>query len=167
MKKSNTMKNSSTILLRLALITAGLFATVLGVVLISQTYQGWPELFPEMANAKYLVMSGLLAAVTVFWVALYNAFTLLDLIDQNESFSMVSVKTLQHIKYCALIFAGIFTAGMPAVFYIAQKADGPGLVLIVGVIFVGAPVLVAVFASVCQRLFQNAIDIKSENDLTV
>ena len=161
------MKNGSTTLLRLALIATGLFATVLGAVLIPQIYLGWPELFPWLADAKYLAIVGLLIAVIVFWIALYNAFALLDLIDQNASFSIVSVRVLQRIKYCAFVFAGIFTVGMPAVFHIAQEADGPGLVLIVGAIFIGAPVLVAVFAGVCQRLFQNAIDIKSENDLTV
>lgn len=166
-RKGVLMKNGSTIFLRLALIAMGLLAVVLGAVLVPQVHHHWAEEFPAMAYATYPIIAGLITAVIVFWAALYNAFKLLDLIDRNKSFTKLSVKTLQNIKYCALAIAGVFTAGMPAVFHIAEKEDAPGLVLIIGAIFIGVPVLVAVFAGVCQRLFQNAIDIKSENDLTV
>lgn len=161
------MKNGSTIFLRLALIAMGLLAVILGAVLVLQVDQNWAEEFPSIAYAEYPIIVGLITSVIVFWAALHQAFRLLDLIDHNKSFSKLSVKTLQSIKYCAFVIAGVFTLGMPVVFHIAQKEDAPGLILIIGAIFVGAPILVAVFAGVCQRLFQNAIDIKSENDLTV
>jgi hypothetical protein len=40
-------------------------------------------------------------------------------------------------------------------------------VIAIGLVIVGASVAVAVFAAVLQRLLENAIAIKSENDLTV
>jgi hypothetical protein len=48
----------------------------------------------------------------------------------------------------------------------AQRDDAPGLVVI-GMFCTGAPLVVAVFAAVLQRLFKETIDIKTENDLTV
>lgn len=159
--------NGSTILLRLALIAMGLIVSILGAGMSVAAYNNWAKEFPDIAYAKYPVIFGLLTIVIVFWAALYNAFKLLDLIDRNKSFSKLSVKALQNIKYCAIVIAGVFTAGMPVVFHMAEKDDAPGLILIVGVIFIGVPIIVSVFAGVCQRLFQNAIDIKSENDLTV
>lgn len=161
------MKNGSTLLLRVTLVGLGLIVSVMGAGIATGVNKHWALEFPDIAYAKHPIMVGLAACVIVFWVALNQAFKLLDLIDRNQSFSPTSVKTLQNIKYCALAFAGIFTTGMPAVFYIAEKDDAPGLVLIIGTIFIGVPVVVAVFAGVCQKLFQNAIDIKSENDLTV
>ncbi len=55
---------------------------------------------------------------------------------------------------------------MPLVFLVARKDDAPGLV-IVGMILIFASIVIAVFAAVLKRLLQEAIDIKSENDLMV
>jgi hypothetical protein len=161
------MKNRSIMFLRLALIAMGLLTVVLGTVLVQQVYQYWAAEYPDLAYAKYPIIVGLVTVVVVFWAALHQAFRLLDLIDRNKSFSKLSVHTLQNIKYCAFVVAALFTVGMPAIVHIAKKAEAPGVVLIFGAIFIGIPVLVAVFAGVCQQLFQNAIDIKKENDLTV
>jgi hypothetical protein len=55
---------------------------------------------------------------------------------------------------------------MPLMIYAAQRDDAPGVVLL-GLVFIFATLVVGVFAAVLERLLQNAIDIKSENDLTV
>jgi hypothetical protein len=48
----------------------------------------------------------------------------------------------------------------------AEVDDAPGLIL-VGMVPIFTSLVIAVFAAVLQRLLQEAIDIKSENDLTV
>jgi hypothetical protein len=55
---------------------------------------------------------------------------------------------------------------MPLIIYVAEKDDAPGAVLI-GLVFIFATLIVGVFAAVLERLLQNAIELKSENDLTV
>ncbi len=55
---------------------------------------------------------------------------------------------------------------LPLIYIIAEWDDAPGLILI-GMVFVGASLVIAVFAAVLRRLLQEAIQIKSENDLTV
>jgi hypothetical protein len=55
---------------------------------------------------------------------------------------------------------------LPLVFVVAEWDDAPGLIVI-NLVFIGASFLVAVFAAVLQRLLQQAIEIKEENDLTV
>ncbi|MGV2643750.1 DUF2975 domain-containing protein, partial [Clostridium perfringens] len=47
-----------------------------------------------------------------------------------------------------------------------EKDDAPGIILI-GMALIFASIVIAVFAAVLQKLLQEAIDIKSENDLTV
>ncbi|MGO4375941.1 DUF2975 domain-containing protein, partial [Paenibacillus sp. MCAF20] len=44
--------------------------------------------------------------------------------------------------------------------------DAPGIIL-VGMVLIFASLVIAVFAAVLQKLLKEAIDIKSENDLTV
>ena len=55
---------------------------------------------------------------------------------------------------------------LPFVYILAEVDDAPGLIL-VGMVMVFAPLVIAVFAAVLQRLLKEAIDIKSENDLIV
>jgi Protein of unknown function (DUF2975) len=55
--------------------------------------------------------------------------------------------------------------GMPLFHFIASKVDPPlGLM---GLIIIFTALVIVVFAAILQRLLQEAINIKSENDLTV
>lgn len=101
-----------------------------------------------------------------FFFALYQALKLLEYIDKNKAFSILSIKSLKAIKYCAIIIAGLYSASMPYVYYAAQRDDAPGVVVI-GLIVVFGSLLVAGFAAVLQLLLKNAIKMKTENELTV
>ncbi|WP_223069818.1 DUF2975 domain-containing protein [Paenibacillus caui] len=101
-----------------------------------------------------------------FFVALVQAFRLLSCIDKNNAFSELSLKALKNIKTCAITISILYAAGMPLFYLIAEEDDAPGLIVL-GMVIVFASIVVAVFAAVLQKLLKNAIDIKSENDLTV
>ncbi|CAM2146145.1 Uncharacterized membrane protein YoaS [Paraburkholderia tropica] len=124
------------------------------------------ELYPDISYLKYLVYIDLYAAAIPFYFALYQAFTLLSYIDRNKAFSELSVRALKKIKYCAITISLLLVAGMPLFYLIAEMDDAPGIILI-GLVLIFASMVIAVFAAVLQRLLQEAIDIKSENDLTV
>lgn len=78
----------------------------------------------------------------------------------------MSVQVLKKIKYCAIIISCLYVVGMPLFYLMAEKDDAPGIIVI-GLIIIFASMVIAVFAAVLQRLLKEAIDIKSENDLTV
>jgi hypothetical protein len=105
-------------------------------------------------------------SVIPFFVALYQAFKLLSYIDKNQAFSELSIKSLKNIKFCAIIISGLYVVIMPFVYLLAELDDAPGLIII-GMVPVFAAMVIAVFAAVLQRLLQEAINIKSENDLIV
>lgn len=157
--KGLIIKRGSTIILRLAVLAIGLFVLALCVGLIFLIADG-------KHDYRTPVWVGLYAAAVPFYIALYQTLKLLNYIDNDKAFSKLSVKALKNIKYCGLAIAGLFIAGSPYIMYVAQKDDSPGFFAI-SLIFIGASFSVAVFAAVLQRLLQNAIDIKSENDLTV
>lgn len=87
-------------------------------------------------------------------------------IDRNEAFSELSVRALKNIKYCAVAISILYVAGLPLLYLIAEADDAPGVILI-GLVIIFASMVIAFFAAVLQRLLKEAIDIKSENDLTV
>ncbi|MBP2113589.1 hypothetical protein J2Z70_003750 [Paenibacillus silagei] len=55
---------------------------------------------------------------------------------------------------------------MPLFYLMAEKDDAPGIIVI-GMILIFASLVIAVFAAVLQKLLKDAIELKSENDLTV
>lgn len=114
----------------------------------------------------YPIAAGIYASAIPFFIALYQALGLLSYIDENKAFSELSVKALKNIKYCANVISIIYVVLLPFVYLVAEKDDAPGLI-VVGMVPIFASMLIAVFAAVLQRLLKEAIDIKSENDLTV
>ncbi|HYF37420.1 MAG TPA: DUF2975 domain-containing protein [Prosthecobacter sp.] len=106
-------------------------------------------------------------ASIAFFVALYQAFKLLGQIGRNKVFSPDSVKALRTIKRCAISLVG-FIAGAEAYLFIAVrgKDDIAGGVAM-GLVMTFLSVVVATAAAVLERLLQSAVEIKSENDLTV
>jgi hypothetical protein len=57
-------------------------------------------------------------------------------------------------------------AGMPLLYLMAEADDAPGIIVI-GLVLIFASMVIGVFAAVLQKLLQEAIEIKAENDLTV
>ena len=121
---------------------------------------------PDYAHILYPILIGMYLSVIPYFVALYQSFKLLSYIDKNQSFSELSVKALKNIKFCAMIISGLYVVILPFVYFVAELDDAPGLI-IVGMVPIFAALVIAVFAAVLQRLLQEAIHIKSENDLTV
>ena len=101
-----------------------------------------------------------------FFVALYQAFKLLGYIDGNKTFSQSSVNTVRNIKYCAIAFSGFIVLGILYIRLFVEGDDSAG-VTVLGIFTTFASIVIATAAAVFQRLLQNAVELKSENDLTV
>ena len=112
------------------------------------------------------IILGMYLSTIPFFIALYQTVRLLGYIETDKAFSLDSVNALKNIKYCALTIGSLYGVGMPYIFYVADKDDAPGVVLL-GFVIVFASFAIATAAAVFQKLVQHAVDIKSENDLTV
>lgn len=154
------MKPGSTFILRGAIIAIG--SVVLGLCVFAL-----PLGIANDTTGMYRpILLGLYIPTIPFYFALYQAIRLLKYIDRDFAFSDLSVRAFANIKFCALLISGLFAFAMPYIFVVADKDDAPGVVL-GGMVIAFASLVIATFAGVLQRLVQNAVDIKSENDLTV
>ncbi|MGI2327816.1 DUF2975 domain-containing protein [Planococcus sp. YIM B11945] len=124
------------------------------------------ELLSKWSFLQYVFLIAMYGAAIAYFAALYQAFKLLSYIDKNIAFSESSVNALKNIKYYALTITGLFLVCLPIILYTAEVDDAPGLGGL-GMVIPFGSFVIAVFAAVLQKTFQNAIDIKSENDLTV
>ena len=163
------MKKGSTLFLKAAVILIGVPVLALCMFLLPQIASEANEAAErgsDLAFAVYAILMVMYVSAVPFYFALYQSFNLLTYIDRNQAFSDLSVIALKKIKNSAIIISGLYVVGLPFVYVLAEVDDAPGLILIgMGMIF--APLVVAVFAAVQQRLLQEAIDYKEENDLIV
>ncbi len=160
------MKRGSTHFLRFTTFLFGIVVLVICIFGLPSIYRGGSEEFPMASNALLVIVGILYVTAIPFFIALWQALKLLRYIDQNTAFSASSVRALRNIKYCAIAMAVLYLGCVPFLIPIAEADDAPGVVLI-GAVLACSPLVIAVFAAVLQRLLQNAIDMKSENDLTV
>ena len=153
------MKRGSTLFLKVVIYLIGLAVLGLCAILGGVSISGNGGMFLPVV----LVM--LITAIPFFY-ALYQGLLLLGYIEKGTAFSELSVKAIQNIKNCAFTISVLYAAAMPYIIYVADKDDAPGAVMI-GLVFIFAPLVTGVFAAVLEKLLRNAIDIQSENDLTV
>ena len=159
------MKRSSTIFLQIVIMALGIGA--LAFLLCEPQIEGrnaHATQFQIYFNDPFLVWA--YTASIAFFVALYQAFKLLDYIGRNEVFRERSVKALRTIKYCAEVIVGFVVAAETYLFIVRPGDDIAGGVF-VGLLIIFVSGVIAIAAAVFEKTLQNAVDIKSENDLTV
>lgn len=155
-----------TLFLKVTLVIMALPILALCIFVVPQIAEFFAELAPKWAFLRYPFLVGLYAAALIYFAALYQTLKLLTYIDRNTAFSEASVSVLKKIKLCAVSIGTLYVFFMPLLFLMGDADDAPGIIVIgLGIIF--GCIVIAVFAAVLQKLLQNAIDIKSENDLTV
>jgi|SRR5699024_4316497 len=158
------MERGTTLFLKIAVFLIGITILVLCVILLPWLANYTASMYPEFAYLQFPVLIGVYATAIPFFIALYQALRLLSYIDNNNAFSNLSVKALKRIKHCAVLISILYVIGI--IFLISQNAFNPGLAII-GFTITFTSVVIAVFTAVLQRLLNNALVIKSENDLTV
>lgn len=159
-------KKGSTIFLRFVVFVMGIGALALCIFALPSLWRGGSEEFPAASRAFLFIILIMEAAAIPFFVALWQTLKLLRYVDEDTAFSEHSVKALRNIKYCAVVISVLYFAVVPFLIPIAEADDAPGLV-VYGFAFACTPLVIAVFAAVLEKLLKRAIEIKSENELTV
>lgn len=160
------MGKMPTLFLKVALIIIALPILAICIFLVPELGKFSAEVFPTVTGIKYIFMGIFYASAIFFYFALYQALLLLQYIDKKQAFIDLSVLALKRIKYCAVAISVLHVLALPLFYRFADLDDAPGVIL-VGCIIPFASMVIAVFAAVLQQLLQQAIDIKSENDLMI
>ena len=158
------MKRMTTAFLKVTVCIIGIIIIALSIFWLPWLANSTVEMFPEFSYLQYPVLIGLYVTSLPFLYALYQSFKILNYIEEGNAFSELSVKSLNYIKFCAVVISILYVIG--AIFLMSQNALHPGIAII-GVIIVFTSFVIAVFSAILQKLLQHALDIKCENDLTV
>ena len=159
------MKRISTIFLQAVIVLIGIVA--LAILIRFPLTEGRAtnlDLFSIYSDP--FILYGYAASIA-FFVALYKTFKLLGYIGQNKVFSSNSVKTLKSIKYCAIVLSILIALAGLYIRLFHNKEDDPAGFLAISIVTTFVSIVVAIVAAIFEKLLQNAIDMKSENDLTI
>ena len=107
------------------------------------------------------------ASSIAFFIGLYKAFTLLGYIGQNKLFSLNSVRTVRSIKYCAITLSILIAMAGLYVRIFHHDDDDPAGFLAMCIVVIFMCIAVATATAVSEKILQNAVDMKTENDLTI
>jgi len=150
------MKSFSTLFLKIVIVLMGIPIIGILIFMLPVILKDASESSYKMAYILYSILALMYFTAVPYFYALYQGLRLLSYIDKNKAFSELSVNSLRKIKISASIISLIYLAGMPLFFILGEVDDAPGVVLM-GIIFIFAPGVIAIFASVLQRILQEAL----------
>jgi hypothetical protein len=158
------MKRSSTMFLQAVVVLIGLVA--LAVLLLEPQVEGRNAHATQFeVYFKDPFLAFVYVASIPFFVALYQAFKLLGYAGENQVFSPAAVRSLRTTKYCAIAILGFVAVSVVFMPFGDPDDRPPGVVMRVVAAF--GSIVVATAAAMFERILQNAVNLKSENDLTV
>ncbi len=158
------LKRGSTLFLKVVILLIAIGALA-AMIRFPQTEGRAAHLDLVSIYADPFIIYGYIASIP-FFMALYQAFKLLGYVDHNQVFSQSAVKAVRNLKYCAITISGFIVLGIVYIRLFANGDDPAGPTAL-GIFTAFASIVIATGAAVFERLLQNAVDIKSENDLTV
>ena len=162
------MKRSSTLFLQIVIVFIGIGA--LALLLWEPRIEGRNA---HATNFEIYFKDPFLVLVYMgsipFFVALYQAIRALGYVGRNQVFSPDVVKALRIIKYCALAIIGFVVVEEIWIMLMMddRDRDNPGAPIFLGLLIILPSIVIAATAGMFERILQNAVDLKSENDLTV
>lgn len=158
------MKRSSTLFLKTTIYLVGILVTI-GMIRFPLTEGRAVNLDLLSIYSDPLILFIYISS-TPFFAGLYQAIKLLNLIEVNRAFSTAGVNTLKNMKLASISLIGLIATALVYLRFVAKGEDLAGPTML-GICLALAFSVVATAAGVFQQLLQHAVDIKSENDLTV
>ncbi len=158
------MKRGSTIFLQIVIVLIGM--GTLAMML------WFPHIEGRNVNAtvfevyfKDPFLAYVYVASLAYFTALYQACKVLVLARHNRVFSQEAVNAMRSIKYCAVAIVGFVALAL--VFIMLNDSDDRAGGVFMGVVITLGSIVIATAAAMFERILQNAVDLKSESDLTV
>ena len=158
------MKKSSIIFLQIVTIIIGIGA--LAFMLLEPQIEGRNvnATFFEIYFKDPFLACAYIASIPFFMI-IYQAFKVLGFIGHNKVFSQAVVNALRTIKLCAITLIGFVVIGEISIMF--NESDDRAGGVFMGLLISFVSFVIAATTAMFQQILQKAVDMKSENDLTV
>ena len=159
------MKKISTVFLQAVIVLIGIIALVILIVVPLIEGRATNLSLLEIYSDPFISYG--YAASIPFFIAVFKAFKLLGFIGQNKAFTPNAVSSLKSIKYCAIVLGILIVIAGVMIKLFHDKNDDPAGFLAICIVTTFVSIVIATAAGIFEKLLQNAIDYKLENDLTI
>ncbi|RIK77034.1 MAG: DUF2975 domain-containing protein [Planctomycetota bacterium] len=160
------MKRSATAFLQFVVVLIGIAA--LAIMLGEPHLEGRnAQATPFEVYFKDPFLAYVYVASIPFFVALYQAFKVLGYAGKNRVFSPEAVKALRTLKFCAIAVIGFIAFSFIFMAFADPADDDRPQGIMMRIVVAFPAIVVAAAAGMFERILQNAVEIKSENELTV
>jgi hypothetical protein len=159
------MKKTSITFLQVIVVLIGII--VLAFMLIEPHFEGRnvnATFFEVYFKDPFLAYA--YSASIAFFLTLYQTFKLLKYMGRNEVLSERSMKALRTIRYSALALVGFVILPL-AYLFIARPEDDIAGGVAIGLFILTFSAISAALAGVFEKSLRSAVEIKSQNNLTV
>ncbi len=102
-----------------------------------------------------------------YFKGLYQGFILLSQISNDNLFSAGSVRIVNKIKYCSFLLGILIIIGAIYIRFFNHPEDDPAGFLALSMIMTLIFTAIGTAAFLFERTIQKAVEIKSENELTI
>lgn len=158
------MKKIKVSILRIAVALASIIIIVLCTTWLPNIADYFEADAPEFAHLKVPLLLGIYSTAIPFFIAVFNVFKLLRVIEKDAVFTMDSIRYLSIISKCCIAVIALYILGL---FYTGLNGAGqPGIRLLALAIMFTA-FIIYIFIEILKELLIKAVEIKNENDLTV
>ncbi|MGO1470723.1 MAG: DUF2975 domain-containing protein [Tissierella sp.] len=158
------MKTWKINILKLAVSLISIIILLLLIFFIPGIANYFEETAPEFGHMKWPLILGIYLTGLPFFIAVFNVFRLIKLIDVDAVFTMKSIKHLNIISKCSISEIIIYFLGL--IYLYIEKAMQPGIVLL-SLLIIFASFVIYVLIEILKELLLKAVKIKNENDLTI
>lgn len=158
------MKSFKVNILRIAVILVTITILLACVYWIPNIANFMEDHAPEFSYIKLPLLLGIYLTAIPFCIAVFNVFKLLKLIEEDVVFSMDSIKILSIISKCSIAEIVLYSLGL--VYLYINNAMQPGIILLSLLIMLAA-FIIYIFIEILEELLLKAVQIKTENELTI
>ena len=141
--------------LRLAILASGIAVAGLCIVLAPLIFDVKSE-FPNAPGAVYWVLATIYLTAIPYFLGLYKAWAILQLIDTGKVFTFSVVRKLWVIARCAVLICALYVITLPAFYMWADTTDAPGI-LVIGIMLTGIFAVVATITLLVRELLHEAV----------
>lgn len=148
-------------------ISVVLIALIIGILILfwlPNIANYMEEMFPECSFMKKPLLIGISSTGIPFYIAVFYVFKLIKLIEKDEVFTLLARDFLKVISKCSLAEIVLYFGGI--VYLYINNAAHPSIVIL-GLLIMFAAFIIYIFIEILSELLLKAVEIKTENELTI
>jgi len=113
---------------------------------------------PIYGYILYPILIAIYLSTILIYLAFYQAWRFISMIEKNQIFNLTSIAYLKKIKIYGLIFSAIYIIALPFFYLLANADDAPGVIFFGMTPLVGG-FIVYLFSEMFEKIIRKGISI--------